>query len=229
MPYSNGLNRNIVQCLDDYNIPLYLSHTVKRIIGKERLEKIVLSQVDEKFNFIEGTEKEFDVDTLLLSVGLIPSNKLIQEIGVELHPVTRGPIVDDCYQTSIKGIFSCGNSLHVHDLVDYVTEESKKVGHFAAKFIKNELETYNKIKVTNGSGINYVLPNSINSNSNRDVDLYFRVKLPHKTCYLYLFVDNLLIKKYKKTYLIPSEMEHIKVSKDLLKQANEIRLEVHDE
>ena len=229
MPYSNGLNRNIVQCLNDYNIPLYLSHTVKRIIGKDRLEKIILAQVDDKLNFIEGTEKEIEVDTLLLSVGLIPSNKLLQNIDVKIHPVTRGPIVDENYQTSVNGIFACGNSLHVHDLVDFVSEESKKVGYFAAQYIKNELKKGHSINVCNGDGVNYVLPSSINLNEEKETQLFFRVKKPHQTCYLYVYADSKLVKKVKKTYLIPSEMERIKLCKDLLLNCKNVILEVHDE
>ena len=229
MPYSNGLNRNIVQCLNDFDIPLYLSHTVKRIIGKDRLERIILAQVDDKFNFIDGTEKEFEVDTLLLSVGLIPSNKLLQNIGVEMHPVTKGPIVDDNYQTSVKGIFSCGNSLHVHDLVDFVSEESKKVGFFAAKYIKGELFNSKKINVSNGIGVNYVLPTQVNPDGDNDPQVFFRVKNPHQTCYLYIYADSVLVKKIKKTYLIPSEMERVKLSKEYLINCKNLTLEVHNE
>lgn len=229
MPYSNGLNRNIVQCLNDFDIPLYLSHTAKRIIGKDRLERIILAQVDDKFNFIDGTEKEFEVDTLLLSVGLIPSNKLLQNIGVEMHPITKGPIVDDNYQTSVKGIFSCGNSLHVHDLVDFVSEESKKVGFFAAKYIKGELFNSKKINVYNGIGVNYVLPTQVNPDGDNDPQLFFRVKNPHQTCYLYIYADSVLVKKIKKTYLIPSEMERVKLSKEYLINCKNLTLEVHDE
>ncbi|MDD3171540.1 MAG: FAD-dependent oxidoreductase, partial [Bacilli bacterium] len=123
MPYSNGLNRNIVQCLNDYNIPLYLHHTVKRVIGKERIEKIILGEVDDNLQFIPGKEQEFEIDTLLLSVGLIPSNPLLENIGVKINPRTKGPIVDESLQTSIPGIFACGNGLHVHDLVDFVSGE----------------------------------------------------------------------------------------------------------
>ena len=229
MPYSNGLNRNIVQCLNDFDIPLYLSHTVKRIIGKDRLEKIIIAQVDNNFNFIEGTDKEFEVDTLLLSVGLIPSNKLLQNIDVEMHSITRGPIVDDNYQTSVKGIFSCGNSLHVHDLVDFVSEESKKVGFYAAKYIKGELSYKEKISVTNGQEISYILPTKVNPDSDNDFQLFFRVKKPHQTCYLYVYADNVLVKKIKKTYLIPSEMERVKLNKNLFGDCKNITLEVYDE
>ena len=147
MPYSNGLNRNIVQCLNDYNIPLYLHHTVKQVIGKKRLEKVIICEVDDNLKFIEGKEKEFECDTLLLSIGLLPNNPLLEDLGVKIHPRTRGPIVDESLQTSIKGIFACGNSLHVHDLVDFVTNEGALAGKNAAKYIKNEFNTGNKINI----------------------------------------------------------------------------------
>ncbi len=228
MPYSNGLNRNIVQCLEDYSIPLYLSHTVKKIVGKDRLEKIVLSKVDDNFNFIEGSEIEFEVDTLLLSVGLIPSNKLLENIGVKMHPITKGPIVDDTYQTSVKGIFSCGNSLHVHDLVDYVSEESKKVGYFVAKYLNDEIVKNRTVEVKNGNGVNYVLPTKVVIDDLNDIELFFRVKTPHQSCYIDVILDGKQIKRFKKTYLIPSEMERIKIKRDLIKEGQIISLEVHD-
>ena len=132
MPYSNGLSRNIAQCLEDFNIPLYLSHTVTNVIGKDRLERIELSEVDEQFQPIPGTEKFFDVDTLLLSVGLIPANDLLENIHVPTNPKTRGAIVNESMETAVEGIFSCGNVLHVHDLVDFVTKEGRKAGKAAA-------------------------------------------------------------------------------------------------
>ena len=165
MPYSNGLNRNIVQCLNDYDIPLYLSHTVKKIIGKDRLEKIVIAKVDDKFDFIEGTELEFAVDTLLLSVGLIPSNPLLNQLQTKFDAKTKGPVVDSNYQTSTKGIFACGNSLHVHDLVDYVSEEGKLAGIKAARYIKNLLSEEEKIDLLPGNGLNYLLPSTFYVNS----------------------------------------------------------------
>ena len=149
MPYSNGLNRNIVQCLEDFNIPLYLSHTVKRVIGKDRLESVIIQQVDENLNFIEGTEITFNCDTLLLSVGLIPNNPLLTSLGVLMHPKTKGPLVDEYLMTNVKGIFACGNSLHVHDLVDFVTSEGAICGKSAAKYLKGNLDTNNIININN--------------------------------------------------------------------------------
>lgn len=218
MPYSNGLSRNIVQCLHDYNIPLYLSHTVKRTIGKNRLEKIILVEVDNNFNYIEGTEKEFEVDTLLLSVGLIPSIPLLEDIGVLVNPKTKGPIVDEAYMTNIKGIFASGNCLHVHDLVDYVSGEGEKAGYYASLFIKDELNKDKKLlDVKVGSGIGYVLPTTVNLNNIEDLEISFRVSKPVYNCYLKVILNGVLIKRYNKSFMLPAEMESIKISKDVLK------------
>ena len=139
MPYSNGLSRNIAQCLNDFDIPLYLSRTVKKVVGKDHVEKVIIAKVDERLNYIPGTEMEFDVDTLILSVGLIPYNLALEEIGTKMSS-TRGAYVDENYQTSIEGIFACGNSLHVHDLVDFVSEECVQAGKSEAKYLKGELD-----------------------------------------------------------------------------------------
>lgn len=210
MPYSNGLNRNIVQCLNDYDIPLYLSHTVKKIIGKDRLEKIVIAKVDDKFDFIEGTELEFAVDTLLLSVGLIPSNPLLNQLQTKFDAKTKGPVVDSNYQTSTKGIFACGNSLHVHDLVDYVSEEGKLAGIKAAKYIKNLLSEEEKIDLLPGNGLNYLLPSTLYVNSG-EVILKFRVKKPYGKSQIIIKNDNEVIKKINKLYLLPAEMQTITI------------------
>lgn len=210
MPYSNGLNRNIVQCLNDYDIPLYLSHTVKKIIGKDRLEKIVIAKVDDKFEFIEGTELEFAVDTLLLSVGLIPSNPLLNQLQTKFDVKTKGPVVDSNYQTSTKGIFACGNSLHVHDLVDYVSEEGKLAGIKAAKYIKNLLSEEEKIDLLPGNGLNYLLPSTFYVNSG-EVILKFRVKKPYGKSQIIIKNDNEVIKKINKLYLLPAEMQTITI------------------
>ena len=210
MPYSNGLNRNIVQCLNDYDIPLYLSHTVKKIIGKDRLEKIVIAKVDDKFDFIEGTELEFAVDTLLLSVGLIPSNPLLNQLQTKFDAKTKGPVVDSNYQTSTKGIFACGNSLHVHDLVDYVSEEGKLAGIKAAKYIKNLLSEEEKIDLLPGNGLNYLLPSTFYVNSG-EVILKFRVKKPYGKSQIIIKNDNEVIKKINRLYLLPAEMQTITI------------------
>lgn len=208
MPYSNGLNRNIVQCLHDFDIPLYLSHTVKKIIGKKQLEKVVIAKVDTKGNFIEGTDIEFECDTLLLSVGLIPSSDFLINIGAEVDPLTRSVKVNEYMETSIKGIFACGNVLHVHDLVDYVTEESKIAGLGAAKLIKGEMLTTNEVLVKPGNLVSYVVPQRVNISNNK-VLFKFRVRKPLENVTLLIKVDGEVVRKIKKPFIIPSEMERI--------------------
>ena len=225
MPYSNGLNRNIVQCLNDYDIPLYLHHTVKDIIGKDRLEKIILCEVDDKLQFVPGTDRVIECDTLLLSVGLIPSINLLTEAGVKIDPLTKGAVVDSNLQTSIPGVFACGNGLHVHDLVDFVSIEGTKAGENCAKYIKGELEDLPKIKVVNGNLIGYVLPQSINSNG---ASISFRVRKPLKNCYLVVKQGDKEIKRVKKLYMIPSEMENVKVDSSILTNLDNVTLEVEE-
>ena len=219
MPYSNGLNRNIVQCLNDYNIPLYLHHTVKEIIGKERVEKVVIAEVDDNLNFIPGHDMEFEVDTLLLSVGLIPNNPLLEKIGVAIHPRTKGPIVDENLETSIPGIFACGNSLHVHDLVDFVSSEGRLAGLNAAKFIKGELTKQTKvITISPLNGIGYVLPSETHLDNLDATILKFRVKKPYKDVYINIKANGKSVKRLKKLYLLPAEMENIPLSNIDLKE-----------
>jgi len=236
MPYSNGLTRNIVQCLNDFDIPLYLSHTVKKIIGKERLEKIVLAQVDEKFQFVPGTDQEFEVDTLLLSVGLIPSNPLLTEIGVQIHPKTSGPLVDENMQTSIPGIFSCGNSLHVHDLVDFVSMEGETAGIAAAQFIQGTLtSSEDVIRTEPGPGIGYLLPASLHCGKDadgkeNDFVLKFRVQKPFQNVSLVVKQNGQILKKVKKAFLIPAEMENLTIRQaDLLEKSGVLSVEVSNE
>ena len=176
MPYSSGLNRNIVQCLNDYDIPLYLSHTVTDIQGRERLSGVTVSKVDENRRPISGTEIHFDCDTLLLSVGLIPENELSALAGVELSPLTSGATVDDQLQTSVPGIFACGNVLHVHDLVDHVSRESFKAGHAAAAYARGEKNTAPTARVLDGEGVRGVVPQRIrlHGDESREVELMFR-------------------------------------------------------
>ena len=226
MPYSNGLNRNIVQCLNDYNIPLYLHHTVKEIIGKDRLEKIVLAEVDDNLNVIEGTEQEFEVDTLLLSIGLIPSTTLLTDAHVKMDPLTKSALVDDNLQTSIKGVFACGNGLHVHDLVDFVSKEGLKAGQNASFYCKGLLSNEELIPVKNGNLVNYVLPQATHK---ADVTIFFRVKKPLKNCYLVAMQGDKEIKRVKKLYMIPSEMDNIKITKDLLVSDSEIVIKVEED
>ena len=226
MPYSNGLNRNIVQCLEDFDIPLYLSHTVKKVIGKERLEEVIIQKVDEKFNFIEGTEKSFKCDTLLLSVGLIPNNPLLTSLGVEMHPRTKGPIVDEYMQTSVKGVFACGNSLHVHDLVDFVTSEGFICGKSVSKYLNNKLDTKTIVNINNGYGITYILPKSMYLNNDPIFKLNFRVNKPYKDVNLVIKQNDKVIKTFKKAYLIPAEMESIVLLKKDVTSLDDITVEV---
>ena len=175
MPYSSGLKRNIVQCLDDYGIPLYLSHTVTDVRGRERLEGVTVMKVDENRRPIPGTEMEFECDTLLLSVGLIPENELSAQAGVELSGATSGAIVNDALETSVPGIFACGNVLHVHDLVDFVSEESARAGKMAAAFIRGELAAAAEAAVKDGAGVRGVVPQKVRFGTDvGDVRLMFR-------------------------------------------------------
>ena len=174
MPYSSGLNRNIVQCLQDYGIPLYLSHTVTDIRGRERLESVTVSKVDEHRNPIPGTEIVFDCDTLLLSCGLIPENELSIGAGITLSPATSGAVVDEKFSTDIPGIFACGNVLHVHDLVDYVSEESFKAGAAASAFVRGEKQNTSFLSVKDGDGVRGTVPQKISADVSQPVVLMFR-------------------------------------------------------
>lgn len=229
MPYSNGLNRNIVQCLNDYDIPLYLSHTVKQVIGKKgRVEKVIIAQVDSSLKYIEGSEKEFDCDTLLLSVGLLPNNPLLVPLGVKINPKTRGPLVDESLQTSVEGIFACGNSLHVHDLVDFVSLEGLKAGKNAARYVLNGLDKTSYINVKNKGYVNYVLPNKINIRNIDQISVSFRVNRPFKNCQINIYQGDQIIKNIRKPYMLPAEMETLTLNKDLLISEEDISLEVID-
>jgi len=212
LPFSSGLKRNIVQCLEDYDIPLYLSHTVTEIIGKNKIEKIKLSKVD-NFIPIPGTEIEFEVDTLLLSVGLIPENGLSEVCGIKIDPRTKGPIVNESYQTNIDGIFACGNVLHVHDLVDFVTEESRKAGLAVSKYLDKQLaETKNMIELIPGEGVAYIVPQHVNIDNITDkVEFFLRVKKEYKDVNFVVRSGENIIKTNKKRHLAPAEMEQIKL------------------
>ena len=217
MPYSNGLNRNIVQCLKDYDIPLFLSHTVVDIVGKERLEKVIIAEVDENRRPIKGTEKEFDVDTLLLSVGLIPENELSTKAGIEKDRRTNGLVVSESMETSVDGIFACGNVVHVHDLVDFVTQESKHAGKSAAKYIKNELNKGNDIKIINGQNVNYTVPQRVNVDAiDGSMTVFMRVNNIYHDKALVVREGDKEIASFKRQHLAPSEMEKIILPKKLL-------------
>ena len=174
MPFSSGLNRNIVQCLEDYDIPLYLSHTVVDIQGRERLTGVTVAEVDERRRPIPGSEIQFDCDTLLLSVGLLPENELTRGAGVTISNATSGAVVDDRLQTDVPGIFACGNVLHVHDLVDYVSNESFTAGHAAAAYARGQLPERPSIQVLDGDGVRGVVPQRIRENTDETVNLMFR-------------------------------------------------------
>lgn len=213
LPYSGGLTRNIVQCLDDYDIPLYLSHTITNIEGRDRVEGVTIAKVDANRQPIPGTEIHYDCDTLLLSVGLIPENELSKSAGIRLDPVTGGPVVNECMETSVAGIFACGNVVQVHDLVDWVTEEARKAGHHAARFAQGQLKEGSPDLVTcAGGGIRYVVPHTIRiENLEKEVDLMMRVTDPCKNKDLVVRHGETIVKKVRKVHLTPGEMESIKI------------------
>ena len=217
MPYSNGLARNIKQCLQDYDIPLYLSHTVESVHGNGKLESITLIEVDDKLQKINGSEQEIKCDLLLLSVGLIPENNLIEQLGVKLDVRTKGAIVDDTYMTSKKGIFACGNALHVHDLVDYVSQESRKCGKACADYVLGRINNNEVINNNLGNGISYIVPQSLHKGV--DIDFMFRVKKVFKECTIHVYGDG-LDKKIKKLGIVPSEMQKVSLSKKELEGLN---------
>lgn len=229
MPYSNGLQRNIVQCLNDFDIPLFLSYTVKNVIGKNRVEKIVIAKVDENGKYIDGSEIEFECDTLILSVGLIPYNTLLNSLDVELSP-TKGPIIDENYMTSIAGIFSCGNSLHVHDLVDYVSMEGKEVGISVSKYLKNQLKSCQKsTKIQPGNLISYIVPHQYNyQDLSHPITIKYRVKKPVKNVEVILSIDGKAIKKIKKLAMHPSEMEILKLTKEELIDGKILEIQIKE-
>ncbi|AQM59961.1 MULTISPECIES: NAD(P)/FAD-dependent oxidoreductase [Clostridium] len=217
MPYSNGLNRNIVQCLNDYDIPLYLSHTVIDIVGKERLQKVVIAEVDKNRRPIKGTEKEFEVDTLLLSVGLIPENELSEKAGIKKDMRTNGLIVSESMETSVDGIFACGNVVHVHDLVDFVTQESKHAGKSAAKYIKDELKKGEAINIINGQNVNYTVPQRFTVDAiDGNMTVFMRVNNIYHDKALVVREGDREIASFKRKHLAPSEMEKIILPKKLL-------------
>ena len=221
MPYSGGLKRNIVQCLDDFGIPLKLSHTVVDIKGKERVEGVTIAEVDCKGRPIKGTEEFYSCDTLLLSVGLIPENELSGNMGVEMQRVTSGPVVNESLETNIEGVFACGNVLHVHDLVDFVSEEASSAGKNAAKYVKegNKKVSGNVININPVEGVRYTVPCTINTDVMDDVvTVRFRVGNIYKNHYISVYFDDERVQHKKRQILAPGEMEQVKIKKeDLLK------------
>lgn len=218
MPFSGGLTRNIVQCLDDYDIPLKLSHTVTDIKGKNRVEAVVIQQVDENFKPIPGTEIEYECDTLLLSVGLIPENELSRGAGLEIDAKTSGPVVYESMETSIEGIFACGNVVHVHDLVDFVTEESRRAGKSAAKFVLEGRFDGDKIIETEAqAGIGYIVPQKVRLDAvDEKLALFMRVRNVYHDAKLSVKADGKEIYSVKKKHLAPGEMERIDINKELI-------------
>ncbi len=218
MPYSNGLPRNMKQCLDDFGIPLYLSHTVTNVYGEDRLEKIELAKVDENRNPIPGSEMYFDVDTLLLSVGLIPENSLAEEAGIDMDMSTRGPIVDENYMTSVPGIFACGNGLHVHDLADFVTKQAGEAALGALRYLNGLGGDHSSVKA--GNLIGYVVPAKLHKeNLPKTVTLYFRVRKPLKDVTIEISKAGKVIRSIHKDHLIPSEMEQVIIANTMLEDA----------
>ncbi len=211
MPYSGGLTRNIVQCLDDLGIPLKLSCTVIKTHGIERLEGVTIANVDENRRPIPGTEQYVECDTLMLSVGLIPENELTRNAGVMIDPITNGAIVDENRQTSRPGIFACGNVLQVHDLVDYVTQESFTAGEGAAKYIKSKTKNkrYRYVSVKPQGGVRYVVPQNITCDTEEDVKLYFRVRDVYKKATITVSSGDKVLYSKKKPKLAPGEMEYV--------------------
>jgi len=212
MPYANGLQRNIKQCLEDFNIPLHLSTTVIDIIGNDRLEAVVVAKVDEKGNPIEGTEERVECDTLLLSTGLIPENELSIKAGIELNPLTNGPLVDSNLETNIEGIFACGNVLHVHDLVDYVSKEAELAGQMASDYVMNKRKEIEKVNVSPGINVRYTVPNYIPSQMESLVKLYFRVTRPIESGKIVVKSNGKVIFAGKERAFKPSEMMSVNIS-----------------
>ena len=221
MPYSGGLTRNIVQCLEDFGIPLYLSTTVAEIHGRERVEGVTIAQVDEKRRVIEETKRYIPCDTLLLSCGLIPENELTSLAGIPLSAVTSGALVDEHRQTEREGIFACGNVLQVHDLVDYVSDEAEIAGESAAEYVKGNLKTDETVKTAVGNGVRYVLPQRVTASPEEDISLFLRVTQPFgKVRYTVKSGDEVLATAVR-LKAAPGEMEKITVKAEKLKNINE--------
>ena len=221
LPYSGGLKRNIVQCLDDFGIPLKLSHTVVDIDGKERVEGITIAQVDENRRPIPGTEEHYTCDTLLLSCGLIPENEISSSLGVEMSPVTSGPLVNECLETNVEGVFACGNVLHVHDLVDFVSEEAGAAGKHAAEYVKNGAKHPSSdakdIPITATQGARYTVPKTIYTDRMDEKHIVrFRVGDVYKNCYVSVYLNDERVIHRKRPVMAPGEMEEVVLKKEEL-------------
>ncbi|MCR5271818.1 MAG: NAD(P)/FAD-dependent oxidoreductase [Lachnospiraceae bacterium] len=226
MPYSGGLKRNIVQCLDDFGIPLKLRHTVVDIEGRDRVKAVTIAEVDENNKPIKGTEERYECDTLLLSCGLLPENELSRSAGVDLSPVTSGPIVNDSLETNIPGIFACGNVLHVHDLVDYVSKESTTAGENAAKYILsfNENDSPDRVvKINTENGVRYSVPAFVRPDKMADnLTVRFRVGNVYKNVNLCVYANDTLLQKLPKKIMAPGEMEQIILIKNKLNEVSDL-------
>jgi len=220
MPYSGGLKRNIVQCLDDYGIPLRLSHTVVDIEGKEHITAVTIAEVGADRKPIKGTEERYTCETLLLSCGLIPENELSSSAGVQLSPVTGGPVVNESLETNIKGVFACGNVLHVHDLVDYVSEEAAKAGETAARYVKGEIaEASETIALKAESGVRYTVPSTLDPDRIGDkLTVRFRVGDVYKDAYVSVYFDDTRVQHKKKRVIAPGEMEQVVLTRKQLSE-----------
>ena len=231
LPYTGGLTRNVVQCLEDYDIPLMLNHTVTKIIGNDRLEAVEITEVDENMKPIPETSEIVEADTLLLSVGLIPENELSKKAEVVLDDRTGGPIVNEGRETNIDGIFACGNVLHVHDLVDWVTEESQIAGDWAAKYIKDEYKRSDKIEVKAGENVAYVIPQSIEleAEDRKRIPLYMRVSTPLTAVDIELYADGEKLYSFTEPFAKPGEMISVPLAQktlDDLEEVSEIRVDI---
>lgn len=224
LPYASGLPRNISQCLDDYNIPLYLSHTVTKIKGKSRIEGISVSEVDENMQIIEGTQKNYDCDTLILSVGLIPENELSLKAGVELDNNTKGPIVDENYETSVDGIFVAGNVLHVHDLVDFVSLEGERLATSVTNYINNNKLPKCEINIIKDNKIGHTIPQKISGEN--DFVLSMRVRKPIKNAVIEILQDDNIVRTIKMKKAIPAEMIQIEIDKENIKSKSDLKVVV---
>lgn len=237
MPYSGGLKRNIVQCLDDFGIPLKLSHTVVNIHGKKRVEGVTIAEVDASRKPIPGTEQYIECDTLLLSVGLIPENELTRKLDIDMNRVTNGPLVNESLETSMDGVFACGNVLHVHDLVDYVSEEAKLAGEKAAAYLRNELvsdvSTEKIINIEATDGARYSVPSIINvDRMSEQLPIRFRVGNVYKDKYISMYIGDERIVHKKKQIIAPGEMETLNLMKKQLEgksEADKIVIKIEDE
>ena len=225
MPYSGGLKRNIVQCLNDFDIPLKLSHTVVDIDGKDRVKGITLAEVDSRMKPIPGTEEYIPCDTLLLSCGLIPENELSRGLNLDMEMVTNGPVVNESLETSMEGVFACGNVLHVHDLVDFVSEEAAMAGKNAVKYIKGEkTEDAAKIDIIPTDGVRYTVPKYIRPENIEDsLTVRFRVGGVYKNCYIATYFDDERVMRRKRPVVAPGEMEEIKLTKEKLAEYPDLK------